>query len=283
MQAKAHGDQTTYIKSILRSFHNLFEYIMGSRVFAQAYSNQFQQNIILIIGAIFCVFTIIFFIVIYKQRNSIANSNFFRISGAVITITITIFVQYAITKSAIKPWHGNHVLLLWVIIIGLLLEGLFLARQKIISYIFLISISVACIAVQLLMANQSKIINLNRRGFQLVVWQPYSLKPIRQYIHNHPGTYIIADWEIGRPLALENHYSSSNNQAVKSWLAPFKEQYITDLSDRMVIRATNITQTVPDWSDVTMARFDAKFECIEKFKDEFGRTMYEIGYIRKNE
>lgn len=197
-------------------------------------------------------------------------------------LTLVIFTQYAITKSSVKPWHGNHVLLLWTLVFGLLLEGLYLIKYKTIANIFLISIFVANIAINLLIVKQSTIIDINKRGFGLVVLQPYSLTPIRQYIQNHPGTYVVADWEIGRPLALENHYSSSNGQTMLK-LSPFKKEDVSALSGKMVIRATGITQTVPDWSDEVLAKYNSKFESVEDFKDKLGRIIYQIGYIRKIE
>jgi len=277
------GEKITYYESFIRSFHNLNDYIIGGRVFAFAYSSPSGATITHITGFIFLSFAVILFIVLFRNKRLPKHSWYIRLLIAMICITVFIFLQYAITKQSIHPWHGNHLLLLSVILLALLIEGLFLIKFRTIAWLFLISIATVFITLQIKVSKQIKTMNESKRGFDLVIWQSYSLTTIREYISANPNTYIIADWEIGRPLVLENHYSSHKINTIEFYTAALTSDMIKSLSNRLIIRSTSITLTVPDWSDDELIKFNAKFEKIKDFRDMYNREVYQLGYIRTTE
>jgi hypothetical protein len=277
------GEKITYYESFIRSFHNLCDYVIGGRVFALAYSSPSGSAITNITGFIFLSFAVILFIVLFRNKRLPKHSWYVRMLIAMTCISLFIFLQYSITKYSIQAWHGNHLFLLSAILLALLIEGLFLIKLRTIAWLFIISISAVLISIQVLVSKQVTTMNDAKRGFDLVIWQPYSLTTIREYISNHPNSYLIADWEIGRPLLLENHYSSHKISTIEFYTAPLTSDIIKDLSNRLIIRSTSITCTVPDWSDDELIKFNAKFEKIKDFRDMYGREVYQLGYIRKIE
>jgi len=283
LMATANDKNTTYFQSISRSLQNLCDYIVGGRVFSYGYSNTTEALMITFTGFIFFILIIILFVRLFRDKRRSDHEWYFRMLIAMIVISITIFIQYSVTKSSIQPWHGNHVMLLSLILFALVIEGLFLINLKAIAWILLVSISVVLFTIQCGLSKQVTTINENKRGFNLVVWQPISLTSLRNYIVDNPDTYLIADWEIGRPLILENHYSDLIASKLEFSTSPLSNEVINDLSGKLIIRSTEITLTVPDWSDSELIKYNAKFEKIKDFKDNYNREVYQLGYIRKIE
>jgi hypothetical protein len=283
LMATAPGEKISLYDSVTRAIYNLSHYVVGGRVFANAYATRSEVVLTTVTGSVFLIISIILFIVLFRKLKLTNNSWYMRLVTIILCLTVFIFIQYAVTKSSIQPWHGNHLFLLSALLTGLLFEGLLLINLKPIAFTFLISLAVALASIQYHVSQQVRTMSETRHGFELVVWQPIKLTAIRSYMRNFPDTYVLADWEMGRPLALEYHYNSHNGSNIEFITSGLSAELISGLNNKLIIRSTFITRTVPDWSDEEFSKFNAEFEKVHDFRDIFGRAVYQLGYVRKRE
>ena len=123
------------------------------------------------------------------------------------------------------------------------------------------------------------------KGFELAVWNLQVLDQVRQYIWDNPREYYVADWCIGRPLALESKYHSSDKAKTNLEFRPLTIDLASELEGNYIIRSTTIGLTVPDYTDEAISRIESSlsFMVLKSFYDVYGREVYQVGFFTKDQ
>jgi len=279
--AKDLGRYTSWFDRFLIALINFAEYSIGGMVFAHAYAGSTWKVATVIFGSLLIISSVILFLVSLRDQSE--DQWLKRSSIAAFLIMSAIFLQYMLTKSAVHPWHGNTLSLFFMIFFSLLLQSLVsIGKKKLFAVVLIYAITVMVI-VNIVASIQVIRPDRKHQGFDLAVWNLQALDQVRRYIWDHPREYHIADWGIGRPLALESKYCSIDGVKINLELRPLTKDVASELEGDFVIRSTATGLTVPDYTDEAISRIDSdlKFVVLKSFYDVYGREVYQIGYLTK--
>jgi hypothetical protein len=281
---KTQGSYVSWLERLLVATRSFAEYSIGGKVFAYAYAGERWGILVIAAGGIFVISSAVLFRASLLKRGG--DQWLRRLLLATFSIVILIFLQYAVTKSAIFPYHGNSLMLFITIFFGLLVQSLVAIDQK-----KLLAIYIICTITVMATVNIAASIQINfahpasrYKGFDLAVWDLQALDDIRQYITDNPNEYYVADWGIGRPLALESKYAPANGIRVTTleW-RPLTTQLVSELNGAHIIRSAEVGRTVPDYSDEAISKIDSglDFVVLKSFYDVYGREVYQLGFLKK--
>lgn len=279
--AKDLGRHVSWFDRLLTAPINFAEYSIGGMVFAHAYTGATWKVVIVILGSLLVISSVILFLVLLRDLRE--DQWLKRSLIAAFLIMSVIFLQYMLTKSTIHPWHGNTLALFFIIFFGLLLQFLVsIGKKRLFAVVLIYAITVMAI-VDVVASIQVTRPDREHQGFDLAVWNLQALDQVRQYIWDHPREYHVADWGIGRPLALESKYRSTDRVKINLELRPLTKDLASELEGDFVIRSTAIGLTVPDYTDEAISRIDSslKFVVLKSFYDIYGREVYQVGFLRK--
>ena len=281
--AKNLGRDTSWLDRLPSAAINFAEYSIGGKVFGEAYAGTTWKVVVVILGGLLIIFsTVLFFILL---RNPSEDQWLKRLLIAAFSITAAIFLQYMLTKSAIHPWHGNSLILFFIIFFGFLLQSLVSIGKRKLCVATLIYAITAMTIVNVVASIQVTHPDRQHQGFDLAVWNLQALDQVRQYIRDRPGEYYVADWGIGRPLALESKYRPMDRVRINLELRPLTTGLISELEGNFVIRSSATGLTVPDYTDEAISRVDSslKFAVLKSFHDIYGREVYQVGFFTKDQ
>lgn len=258
---------------------NFLSYCTGGMVFRTAYGSSVWQWLIPIAGLVIVFFLILFFRRTWKEIGRPDGTyRFLRISSVMV---ICVLAQYILTRSAVHPWHGNSLILFTVIFSGFLAQTLYEKKGLPTAVLFTgILVTIQClVAVSAFRQIPVPARPLNR--FSMAAWDLPALDSVRQFIHSRKAVYHIADWGIGRPLALEARYSPIPGTRVILEERPMTPNMAQQLKNCVVIRSTPVALTTPNYTDKFLRKYGDRitFQPIRSFYDRFGREVYQAGYI----
>lgn len=272
--------QFSWHQRLLIATSNFIGYSVGGVVFAHAYADATWRLLVIVFGSLFLILTIIFFMTLLVHKSD--DQWLKRLLLISFSILLLIFIQYIPTKTAWGPWHGNSIILFMTILFSLLAQFLFYFGKKLLIAYVMYTITVMA-TINLIASIQITYPEIMHKGFGLAVWNLQGLDNVRQYILDHPGKYYIADWGIGRPLALEAKYRPVDALKVILELRPLTNELVSELDSAVIIRSTEVGLTAPDYSNEVISEIDnkLKFIVMKSFYDMYGREVYQAGYIEK--
>lgn len=270
--AKVLGNHYTWWMRMHEVFITIPQLISGSRVMREyGVGAAFGAA-----GAVMIVMTVVAWVNTLRTHESTLGLRILRIS---VVIWLAVIAQFAVTKSAIWAWHGNSVMLFWAITFGLTVQALWTADKKKMAIVYLIFV-LGTFSLGRFILERSIVPSVSHQSsFALGVWNSQCLDQVRDYIRNHPGIYIFADWSIGRALPLELHYSPQAGTVAWPLQSMSDMDIQTVRADQVVLRAIGSEVTVPDISDARLETFQRMFKPSQTFKDDAGREAYQLGHI----
>ena len=279
--AKELGRQVSWLDRLLTALIDFAEYSIGGKVFSYAYAESIWQGAVVFLGSLLVISSVILFLVSLLEQNE--DQWLKRSLIVAFLIMLVIFLQYMLTKSAVHPWHGNTLALFFIIFLGLLLQSLISIGKKRLFAVVLIYVIAVMAIINVVASIQVTHPDREHQGFGLAVWNLQALDQVRQYIGDNPREYHVADWGIGRPLALESKYRPKDQVKINLELRPLTQDLAAELEGKFVIRSTTVGLTVPDYTDEAISRTDGslKFVVLKSFYDIYGREVYQVGFLQK--
>jgi hypothetical protein len=275
------GADTTWLMRVEKSAPALLELVAGGRVLAHAYGSRVEASAVQIVGALVLLALIP---VVARLVRGASDENDWptRLARISYVCLALICLQFFLTKSAIWPWHGNSVILFTAISLCLSVE--YLSTRRLTSYCrtLVAAVLFSQIVVQAATYLRSARPRAEASGFQLGVWNVQALDKVREYILNRPGNYLVADWTIARPLALEFRFTPKSGTSVEIGDKQPDPEWLSLLPPQaLVVRAVGQQITTPDLSDEELRRVGYEFHRSQVFCDQYGRTAYEVGGISR--
>lgn len=279
--AKDLGRDVSWSDRFLAAVISFAEYSIGGMVFGHAYAGAIWKVVVVVLGSLLVISSMILFLVLLRCPSE--DQWLKRLLVVNFIIMLVILLQYMLTKSAVHPWHGNSLVLFFVIFFGLLLQSLVSIGKKRLFMVALIYAITVMTIINVIASIQITRPDRQHQGFELAVWNLQALDQVRQYIWDNPREYYVADWGIGRPLALESKYHSSDKVKINLELRPLTIGLASELKGNFIIRSTTIGLTVPDYTDEAISRIDSRlsFIVLKSFYDVYGREVYQVGFLRK--
>jgi hypothetical protein len=274
--AKSLGDGFTWTLRAKEVAQAIPELIAGGRVLTGGYNEDLDGTVA--DGIVMLIATALAWALGRGGRGRTdAAQQLLRLSGVIL---IAIIVQYAFTKSARWPWHGNTVILFWGVVFGLVVQALWTARRRELAFVYSLFVLMVFATNRASLERAIGPSVTRKTGFELAVWNPQGIDAVRDYLRAHPAHYVFSDWAIGRSLALEFRYRPQAGKTTVLYDSGMPDDAVKSVrADQIVLRAVGVAATVPDMTDARMSRLGMEFRPLQTFKDDAGREAYQLGRL----